>query len=281
MDFGWKFHLGHACDPAQDQNFGHAGDGIFSKSGELFGEHQEKLDDSKWTEVDLPHDWAVGLGFENDPLLVSHGYKPLGRTYPATSIGWYQRTFEVPKSDLGKRLCIEFDGVFRDCMVVLNGHYLGRNTSGYAPFRYDVTDFLNCDAKNFLVVRVDATEGEGWFYEGAGIYRHVWLVKSNPVHVAPGGTYVTSEARPGAATVSISTEVENESDSEQPCRVLSTVVDRAGKVVGSATSAPRDSCAQPARVQTSGRGEQPRSLVARISAPLSPGHRGRGERHCG
>ena len=239
MDFGWKFQLGHACDPAQDQNFGHVWwGGIFADPGELFGQHQQNLDDSKWTQVDLPHDWAVELGFENDQMLVFHGDKPLGRTYPATSIGWYQRTFEVPKSDSGKRLCIEFDGVFRDCIVVLNGYYLGRNASGYTPFRYDVTDFLNYGAKNFLVVRVDATEGEGWFYEGAGIYRHVWLVKTNPVHVAPGGTSVTSEVRPGTATTSISTEVENESDSEQQCRVLSTVVDRAGKVVGSAISAP-------------------------------------------
>jgi len=238
LDFGWKFHPGHAWDPAQDQNFGQTGDGIFRKSGDLFGGQQEKLDDSKWTDVDLPHDWALGLPFENDPPLMNHGYRPLGRTYPATSIGWYQRTFEVAQSDLGKRLCIEFDGVFRDCMVVLNGYYLGRNESGYAPFRYDVTDFLNYGAKNFLVVRVDATENEGWFYEGAGIYRHVWLVKTNPVHVAHWGTYVTSEARPGAATASISTEVENKSDSEQSCRVLATVVDHAGKAVGSATSAP-------------------------------------------
>ncbi len=126
MDFGWKFHLGHACDPAQDQNFGQVWwGGIFTHPGELFGQHQQNLDDSKWTQVDLPHDWAVDLGFENDHLLVFHGDKPLGRTYPATSIGWYQRTFEIPKSDLGKRLCIEFDGVFRDCIVVLNGYYLG------------------------------------------------------------------------------------------------------------------------------------------------------------
>jgi len=109
--------------------------------------------------------------------------------------------------------------------------------SGYAPFFYDVTDFLNYGARNFLAVRVDATQGEGWFYEGAGIYRHVWLVKTHPVHVARYGMYVTSEVRPGATAVSVSTEVENESNSEQACRVLSTIVDQAGKVVGRATSA--------------------------------------------
>jgi beta-galactosidase len=236
MDFGWRFHLGHACDPAGD--FGFGGEGAFAKSGELFEPSGQKFDDSKWRVVDLPHDWAVELDFENDPEMVDHGYKPLGRTHPATSIGWYRRVFEVPQDDLGKRLSIEFDGVFRDAMVVLNGHFLGRNMSGYAPFRYDVTDFLNYGAKNVLVVRVDATQGEGWFYEGAGIYRHVWLVKTHPVHVAHWGTYVTSEVQPEAATVSISTQVDNDTDSEAACRVLSTILDSSGKAVGNATSIP-------------------------------------------
>jgi beta-galactosidase len=236
LDFGWRFHLGHACDPAQD--FGYGGDGVFSKSGELFEPSYAKFDDSKWRAIDLPHDWAVELEFVNDPGVVNHGFKPLDRSYPATSIGWYRRVFEIPKTDLGKRLSIEFDGVLRDCMVALNGHFLGRNMSGYAPFSYDMTDFLNYGAKNILVVRVDATQGEGWFYEGAGIYRHVWLVKTHPVHVAQWGTYVSCEVLPEAASVNITTEVENESDSEQAFRILSSIADSAGKVVGSAALAP-------------------------------------------
>jgi len=230
LDFGWRFHLGHACDPAQD--FGFDGDGVFSKSGDLFEVSRDNFDDSKWRRVDLPHDWAVELDFENDPGTMNHGFKPLDRAYPATSIGWYRRVFEIPPSDLGKRLSIHFDGVFRDCMVALNGHFIGRNMSGYAPFFYDVTDFLNYGAKNILVVRVDATQGEGWFYEGAGIYRHVWLVKTHPVHVAQWGTYVSCEPRPGVAIVNITTEVENESDSEQACRVVSTIADSGGGYFG-------------------------------------------------
>ena len=236
LDFGWRFHLGHACDPAQD--FGYDGDGVFSKSGELFEPSRDNFDDSKWRVIDLPHDWAVELEFENDPGIVNHGFKPLDRAYPATSIGWYRRVFEIPKSDLGKRLSIQFDGVFRDCMVVLNGHFLGRNMSGYGSFSHDVTDFLNYGAKNILAVRVDATQGEGWFYEGAGIYRHVWLVKTHPVHVGQWGTFLICEARPGAASVNITTEVDNESDSEQACRVVSTIVDNGDTVVGSAGSTP-------------------------------------------
>ena len=141
------------------------------------------FDDTGWRKLDLPHDWAIELPFENNRLLIDHGAHPLGRAFPATSIGWYRRVFDLPASDLGRRISLEFDGVYRDSMVIFNGHYMGSNFSGYAPFRYDVTDQANYGSRNVLLVRVDATLGDGWFYEGAGIYRHVWLTKTNPVHV--------------------------------------------------------------------------------------------------
>jgi len=234
LDFGWRFHLGHATDPNQD--FGYAGQSLFSTTGGLFAPSKPEFDDSQWSRVDIPHDWAVALDFKNDPQLDSHGYKPLGRDYPDTSIGWYRKSFDVPASDEGRRIWVEFDGVFRDSIAVLNGIYLGRHASGYTPFRYDVTDFVNYGAKNILVVRVDATLGEGWWYEGAGIYRHVWLNKTSPVHVAHNGTLVTSELGQGLATVSVSTEVDNGSESEQSCRVLTTIVDSAGRSVAEARS---------------------------------------------
>ncbi|MGO8736032.1 MAG: beta-galactosidase GalA [Terriglobia bacterium] len=232
LDFGWRFHLGHASDPARD--FGFDGDGVFSKSGDLFEPSRDNFDDSKWRLIDLPHDWAVELEFENDPGLVNHGFKPLDRNYPATSIGWYRRGVEIPKSDLGKRLSIEFDGVFRDSMVALNGHFLGRNMSGYAPFSYDVTDFVDYDAGNILVVRVDATQGEGWFYEGAGIYRHVWLTKTDPLHVAHWGSFVQSRVLGDVATVSISTEVENQTAEMRVINVVTRFADKDGNVVATA-----------------------------------------------
>jgi len=232
MDFGWRFHLGHASDPAQD--FGFDGDGMFSKTGDLVESLQEKFDDSKWRAVDLPHDWAVELDFQNDPGLVNHGFKPLDRNYPATSIGWYRRVFEIPAGDLGKRLHIDFDGVFRDCTVILNGQFIGRNMSGYAPFSYDVTDFLDYGAKNILIVRVDATQGEGWFYEGAGIYRHVWLTKTDPLHVARGGTYVRSEVQAETAMVTIGAEVENQSAEMRTFNVVTRLLDKNGTVVATA-----------------------------------------------
>ena len=237
LDFNWRFHLGHADDPAKD--FGYGGGEEFAKTGEFMRTpSQPSFDVSDWRTVDLPHDWVVELPFQNDESLVSQGFKPVGRGYPATSIGWYRRVFDIPAEDHGRRLGLEFDGVFRDCLVALNGIYLGRNLSGYAPFRFDISDVANYGGSNVLLVRADATEHEGWFYEGAGIYRHAWLVKTAPVHVAPWGAFASAEVHGGAATVTVRTQVENEADAAPVCRVVSTIADPAGKVVARAATPP-------------------------------------------
>lgn len=235
LDSGWHFHLGHADDPERDFGFGHGRQ--FAKVGGFFKPSRENFDLSGWRAIDLPHDWVVELPFENAKRLIEYGSKPLGRAYPATSIGWYHRAFELPASDTERRISIEFDGVFRDCMVALNGHFLGRNLSGYAPFRFDVSNVANYGGKNILVVRVDATENEGWFYEGAGIYRHVWLVKTDPVHVAQWGTAVTCDVKPDGASITILTEVENESSTEQVCKVGSSILSPTGVIVATVESA--------------------------------------------
>ena len=116
----------------------------------------------------------------DDRALSSKGYYPLGRTYPATSVGWYRRIFELSEADAGKRITLEFDGSYRETMVVFNGFYIGHHSGGYDPFSFDVSDFAIPGGKNVLLVRVDATSSDGWFYEGAGIYRHVWLRKTSP-----------------------------------------------------------------------------------------------------
>ncbi len=237
LDFSWRFHLGHADDPAQDFGFG-AGE-EFAKTGEYMRTPSKAdFDVSGWRQVDLPHDWVVELPFENDPALYNQGFTPVGRAHPATSLGWSRRVFEIPGSDHGRRLSLEFDGVFRDCLVALNETFLGRNLSGYAPFRFDITDLVNYDGPNVLVVRADATQHEGWFYEGAGIYRHVWLVKTDPVHVAPAGVFASSEVRGGSAVVTVRTQVENEGEAAPPCRVVTTLTDPAGKVVARAATLP-------------------------------------------
>jgi len=237
MDFGWKFTFGNGDDPASDLGFG-AGQGDFAKSGD-FKFATEKFDDSKWRALDLPHDWAVELPFVRDESLQSHGYKPLGRKYPETSVGWYRRTFEIPEGDRGRRVSIEFDGAFRDALVFLNGYFIGRNNNGYAPFSFDLSDFLNYGGKNYLVVRMDASFGDGWFYEGAGIYRHVWLTKTDSLHLGQWESYVRSDLKGNVATLSLGTVVQNEGTKAETCRVRWQILDASGKTVGSADSAPQ------------------------------------------
>ncbi|MGH7668325.1 MAG: beta-galactosidase GalA, partial [Gemmatimonadaceae bacterium] len=131
---------------------------------------------------------------------------------------------------------LEFDGVYRNCIVTLNDVYLTTALSGYAPFRVDVTDVAHYGGDNVLVVRVDATENEGWFYEGAGIYRHVWLVKTAPVHVPQWGTVVRSDMHGAAARLLLQTTVVNDGDTDAVCRVVSRVIDAAGTTQASAAT---------------------------------------------
>ncbi len=237
LDFGWRFHFGDASDANKDFGFGSGRGGNFQKTGGFLAASSLAFDDSDWRPVDLPHDWAIELPFQNDPALLSKGFYPLGRNYPSTSIGWYRRVFEMPASDKGRRISLEFDGAYRETTVVLNGFYIGQHSGGYDPFRFDVTDFANPGGRNVLLVRVDATESDGWFYEGAGIYRHVWLVKTNPVHVKQWGTFVRSEVEVGAATLSIRTEVNNDGQSNANARVVSTILDPRSKTVGKTVTA--------------------------------------------
>jgi beta-galactosidase len=250
FDFGWKFFQGNANDPLHDLGFG-MGQGDFAKSGEFWFATQ-KFDDSKWRALNLPHDWAVELPFVWDEEQQSHGYKPLGRRYPETSVGWYRRTFDIPKEDSGRRVTVEFDGAFRSALVFLNGYFIGRNDNGYAPFRFDVSDFLNYGGKNFLVVRMDASFGDGWFYEGAGIYRHVWLTKTDALHLGNWDSTVRTSVKGNAATLSLATVVQNQGQQAESCRIRWQILDAAGKVVGTADSAPQSVAAEGSGTFTGG-----------------------------
>jgi beta-galactosidase len=245
LDFDWRFKLGHAQDPARDFGFG-ANQRTFAKAGATAANWQVSqlsdpaFDVAGWAPVTLPHDWGVELPFVDNPdykpvgkpddedLRAAHGYKPLGREFPDTSVGWYRKTFALPAADAGKRLSIEFDGAFRDATVIVNGYILEREDSGYSPFRVDITDIANIGAENSLVVRVDASLGEGWFYEGAGLYRHVWLVKTAPVHVPQWGVFVRAKVD---GTLTIDTDLINEGDARAEFELLHTVLDAAGKPV--------------------------------------------------
>jgi beta-galactosidase len=248
FDFGWKFHLGHAGDPAKDFGYGRNLDS-FAKAGfNIAACAMLDFDDAGWAAVDLPHDWAMELPYmppkhpppsgaaNSDDPAAGHGYKPLGRDWPENSVGWYRRVFEIPQGDRGKRIAVEFDGVFRDAAVTINGYLIARNQSGYASFCADLTDFLDYGGKNVLCVRVDATLGEGWFYEGAGIYRHVWLTKTDALHVPQWGTFVHSDIVDGAAELTIETDVRNDGMTARNFALAWQIFDPAGRVVAQATT---------------------------------------------
>ncbi len=232
FDTNWKFQLGHAANPEKDFNYGIAN--IFSKSG---GAARTAIDpsfaDSTWRTLNVPHDWAVELPFSyvNNFDVESHGYKPVGGLFPATSIGWYRKHFAVSKADSGSRFQLQFDGVFRDANIWINGFHLGNNKSGYVGVSYDITDFINFDKENVLVVRADATQYEGWFYEGAGIYRHVWLNKYANIHLNTEGVFAYSSVQNNKATITVETSVSNENAAATNCSINAYLTDRTGQIV--------------------------------------------------
>ena len=243
LDSRWRFSLGNFCDIEKDFNYGGGDLAGSTKTGDHAGAVRPDFNDSEWRTVDLPHDWAVELPCvqEADPY---HAYRPLGRPFPETSIGWYRRELTIPAEDEGYRLHLVFDGVFRDSIVWLNGHYLGRHLSGYTGFRYDISDYADYGGKNVVVVRVDASQFEGWFYEGAGIYRHVWLERTSRLHLSPGGVAVRCEIGNGegssVAGVRIEARVENSGDEEAGYQLELKIGDSDGTTVAQERT-PRES----------------------------------------
>ena len=231
MDRNWKFHFGDASDTKND--FDYNLNYNLSKAAAGGGCISPKFNDTAWRSLDLPHDWAVEQDFVNvkNEALQDHGFKAVGGLFPKTSIGWYRKSFFVNVKDSGNKFNIHFDGVFRNCKVYLNGHYLGNNESGYSEFCLDVSDYLSFHRKNVLVVRVDASQYEGWFYEGAGIYRHVWLEKFNPVHIAENGTFVSTVVVDTTATVSVETKLLNNTSARARTNIVYYIVDKSGKKI--------------------------------------------------
>jgi beta-galactosidase len=244
FDFGWKFTFGHGSDPAKDLGFGF-GQADFSKTGD-FQTAKPGFDDSHWRNLNLPHDWAVELPFVHDDSsnggdspLTGHGYKPLGRRFPETSVGWYRREFDIPAGDVGRRIWVEFDGAFRDALVWVNGCFVGRNDNGYAGFRFDLSDFLAYGKRNCILVRVDASFGDGWFYEGAGIYRHVWLTKTDAVHLGKWDSAVRATVSGDSAALALATVVENAGSQPANAKVSWKILDGKGATVATVEAPPQ------------------------------------------
>jgi len=236
MDFGWRFAYGHPSDPQKDYNHATGYFSYLAKTGYGDGAAAPNFDDRSWRKLNLPHDWAVEQPFSSKASF-SHGFKTVGPKFSENSIGWYRKSFTIPSTDLGRRIHIAFDGVFRNSVVWVNGHYLGTEPSGYLGFEYDITDYLNYGGNNVIAVRADATMEEGWFYEGAGIYRHVWLNKFNEVHIQPNGVFVsTAKVDNANALISVKSNIANEGKITKKFSVVHEIMDAAGRKVASVQS---------------------------------------------
>ena len=179
----WTFAMGNAASKELDHTHGTEYFTYICKVQSSNHSHapiMPEFDDSSWQKVSLPHDWAVDLPYSPEASH-SHGYKCIGWKYPENSVGWYRKHMEIPAEDKGKQFFIEFEGIYRDSEVFCNGFYLGGERSGYASSVYTLTPYLNYGGDNVIAVRCDASLEEGWYYEGAGIYRNVRLYKSGPV----------------------------------------------------------------------------------------------------
>ncbi len=204
FDFDWKFYQG---DPE--------------------GASDPRYDDKSWRLLDLPHDWSVeGTVAENEPAGGSGGYFPTG-------LGWYRRHFSVKRNDLKMNNYIVFDGVYMNSDVWLNGKHLGNYPFGYNSFYYDLDPYLK-EGDNVIAVRVDnSKQPNSRWYSGSGIYRHVWLVRTAPLHIEQWGVYVTTPAiTKSQATVSVSTRFENSSPAAGKAMLTTLVTDKNGSVVG-------------------------------------------------
>ncbi len=209
-DSGWKFVLG---DPD--------------------GAETTAFPDSTWRTVDLPHDWSIeGRPAKDNPTGAGGGFFPAG-------IGWYRKAFSVPADWRGKRVSVEFDGVYRDATVYLNGRKLGTHAYGYTSFTFDLTPDLNFTGPNVLAVRVDnSAQPNSRWYSGSGIYRHVRVVVTEPTHVAHWGVFVTTPmVSDGSAIVSVQTKVSNDSAKSSEVTVQTTFYDRSGNAAGTKQSA--------------------------------------------
>lgn len=246
IDTGWKFHLGSAASPERDFMRGTEYFNYLTKAHGIHntGPYILKFDDSDWQDVKIPHDWVTQLPYASDASH-SHGYRSVGWKFPENSVGWYRKVFEVGKADEGKHIEIRFDGIFRNAEVWVNGFFCGQQISGYGSHTYDVSDYLDygtdgAPGKNVICVRADASLEEGWFYEGAGIYRDVWMRKCDKVHVKNNGTFVyakfDSDSDFSKAKLMVSAEVENTSLETAEYHIRQTLLDADGNTVGSYTN---------------------------------------------
>jgi beta-galactosidase len=200
--------------------------------GDVGGAQAPGFIDASWRSLNLPHDWSIELThYQSAP-----GGREIG--YLDGGIGWYRKSFTLPQSDSGKKIFIDFDGVYMNSDVWINGTSLGNHPFGYTSFEYDLTPYLHYgNTANVLAVRINNQQPSSRWYPGSGIYRNVWLTKLNPVHVAYCGLFVTTPViNAGSATVNIVAEVRNDTGVARQVALTSVILDSAGATAATATS---------------------------------------------
>jgi beta-galactosidase len=206
FDKNWTFYLGNATHAEEDA-----------------------FNDASWRKLNLPHDWSIELPFDSTSPTGTGGGALRG------GMGWYRKTFTLPVSDKGKNIYIDFDGVYCNSEVFINGHSLGVRPNGYISFRYDLTSYLKFgNEKNVIAVKVDnSKQPNSRWYSGSGIYRNVWLVKTGSTYVDHWGTYISTPSVSAAlARVSLTTTI---SGTGQYCDITTTIINAAGKPVTTQT----------------------------------------------
>ncbi|HYX41289.1 MAG TPA: beta galactosidase jelly roll domain-containing protein, partial [Pyrinomonadaceae bacterium] len=206
FDTDWRFHLGGAQ-----------------------GAEQPDFDDAKWRRLDLPHDWSIAdlpgsrSPFQPDAISQVSGGFTTGGT------GWYRKSFTVPNEARGQRILVQFDGVYMNAEVWLNGQWLGGHPYGYTSFWFDLTDKIKLSGANLIAVKVKNEGENSRWYSGSGIYRHVWLKTLDTFHVAQWGTYVTTpDVSASSARVNLKTRVQNEGDGPARIKLVTRIVDATG-----------------------------------------------------
>ena len=214
-----------AQEPRQQQLFNT--DWKFHK-GDLTGAEKTVFNDDGWRTLQLPHDWGVEGPFSQE-WASGTGYLPGG-------IGWYRKTFTLPPFYTGKQVSIYFDGVYKNSEVWINGHYLGKRPNGFIPFQYELTKYLQPGGNNTIAVKVDHTSfADSRWYTGSGIYRNVYLVATNPVHIDQWGVVFTTPAVSAtSATANIKVAVVNDTKANKPVTVQYILTDATGKLIAAA-----------------------------------------------
>lgn len=207
------------------------------------GAESPGFDDSGWRPLDLPHDWSIEDLPDQTPDSIMGPFSKasvckMGTGFTVGGTAWYRKHFTIDKSDKGKTAYLQFDGVYMNSDIWINGKHVGNHPYGYTSFWYDITPYLNpAGQPNVVAVQVKNEGLNARWYSGSGIYRHTWLTLVNPVHIAPWGIFVTTpEVTDNQATVEVFTTVTNQGSTDVPVTLAVTLKDPSGAAAGNAST---------------------------------------------